>query len=341
MKDLKEQLELDALYQAALKEFTNNSEKLIILAGGDAPHQQDALKQLFMKRFPKIPLEIQVDLSKYHNIKVYQELLDGQLSFDVAMLQTTNDFENWKKMGVLEAFKPQGYQALVPGYSDPDGAFLAGFIFAFVPQYAKVGLKKAPRNYEDYLTPEFQNRLILTPPHDDDAVLFVYDHIMKKYGENFLYRLAAQKPHFIRGTAAPALLVGKKGFLGNLTGYFMTLEDPSVSFIPEDDFFITWTQRAAMFKLSKHQAAARLFLAYLVSYEYQQARGTWSVRQDVLPPKGLKPLSSYPNTDPLQFIKWMENREHLANLRQKMTQIFGPVTGKSPLTDPKLLKLYL
>lgn len=335
-----EQDELKRLHALAVAELSAGCEKLVVWAGGDAPNQQDALIRQFTRRFPGVPLELKVDLSKYHDSKVYQELLDGCLTPDVVMFQTMNDFENWKSMGVLEPYKPQGFEALIPGYTDPDGAYLGAMINSFAPQYAISGLREIPTDYSDFLKPEYKNRLVLTPPHDDDAVLFVYDKILQRHGEGFLCRLAAQRPCFLRGTAAPAILVGRRGFLGNITGYLPAPNQTSVAFIPKTDFFVTWPQRAAMFKLTRHKNAARLFLSYIVSYEYQSARGAWSTRTDVAPPAGLQPLSSYSNTNPQEFIDWMRDRRHLHELRVKMQRIFGPVCGQSPLKDPNLLRTY-
>ena len=335
----KEQKELEGLYQLAKEELKHGKEKLVVWAGGDAPNQQDALIDQFEKRFPGVPLHLTVNLSKYVDAAVYQGLMDGNLVPDVVMLQTMNDFEDWKAMGVLEPFQPESFSRLKAGYSDKDGAFLGMFMFAFLPQYAKEGLHETPKRYEDFLKPAFKDKLVLTPPHDDDAVLYVYDHIVRKHGEGFLTRLAAQNPVFVRGTAAPALLVGQQGYLGNLVGYPTYPSQPSIGFIPEDDRFITWPQRGAMFGLTRHKAAARLFLAYLTSYEFQAARGSWSVRDDVSPPEGLKELEAY-NTDPLEFIDWMRDRKHVHELRVKMESLFGPVKGASPLLDPDLIRLY-
>ena len=340
MRHGNESLELDHLYQLARQELSEANEKLVVWAGGDAPNQQDALIAKFSERFPGIPVELTVDLSKYHDLAVYQQLLDGYLTPDVVMLQTMNDFEDWQAMGVLEPFKPESFPHLKQGYSDPDGAFLGVFMFTFLPQYAKEGPSAPPKNFPDFLKPEYQGRLALTPPHDDDAVMYVYDHILQKHGDGFLTQLAAQSPAFVRGTAAPALLVGQEGVWGNLTGYPTYPEQPSIGFIPEDDVFVSWPQRAAMFKLTRHKAAARLWLAYLTSHEHQSGRGSWSVRDDVEPPEGLQEIEAYPNTNPLDFISWMRDRRHIHDLRVKMETVFGPVRGQSPLTDQALIKLF-
>ena len=335
-----EKMQLNELHEAAKAELAKSGEKLVVWAGGDAPNQQDALIQGFEKRFPGVPLHLTVDLSKFHDIKVYQQLMDGYLEPDIVMLQTMNDFEDWKAMGVLEPFKPESFPNLKKGYSDEDGAFLGVFMFCFLPQYAKEGVSQPPRDYEDFLKPEYKDRLVLTPPHDDDAVLFVYDHILQKRGVDFLKKLATQRPAFVRGTAAPALLAGRQGYLGNLTGYPTYPSEPSIGFVPRGDVFVSWPQRAAIFKLTRHKAAAKLWLAWLTSYEHQASRGSWSVREDVAAPEGLGSIESHPNTDPLAFIRWMRNREHIHKLRMQMEAIFGPVRGVSPLVDPDSLRLY-
>ena len=340
MSHQNETAELDALYALAKEEQKNSGKRFLVWAGGDAPNQQDQLYHQFKKRFPGIDIEIVVDLSKYHDIKIYEQLNDGYLEPDVTMLQTMNDFENWKKMDVLEPFKPEGFKHIRAGYSDPDGHFIGAFIFAFLPQYAKEGLGFTPKNYQDFLNPAFKDKLVMTPPHDDDAVIYVFDHIIKKYGEAFLHELKKQNPVFVRGTAAPAALVGQKGFLGNIVGYPTYPDQASQSFIPEDEFFITWPQRAAMFKLTKNKAAARLFLAYVSSFEFQNSRGFWSTRTDVTEMGGLDPLPNYKNTDPLDFIEWMRDRKHIHELRALFTDIFGEVKGESPLKDPSLLRVY-
>ncbi len=335
-----ETAELDSLYVLAKKEYKETGKRFLVWAGGDAPNQQDSLYQQFKSRFPGIDFDIVVDLSKYHDLKVYEQLNDGYLEPDVVMLQTLNDFENWTKMDVLEPFKPQGFSHIREGYSHPEGHFIGGFIFAFLPQYAKEGVGFVPKNYKDFLNPVFKDKLVLTPPHDDDAVLYVFDSIIRKYGVEFLHELKAQNPTFVRGTAAPAALVGQRGFLGNIVGYPTYPNQPSQSFIPEDEFFITWAQRAAMFKLTQNKATARLFLAYLASYEFQSSRGFWSTRTDVTELGGLEPIENYKNTDPLDFVEWMKNRKHIHKLRTLFTEIFGDVKGESPLKDPSLFRVY-
>lgn len=333
-----EEEELQQLYQDALTELAGTTDELIVWAGGDAVNQQDSVAREFTKKFPKVPIDIKVDLSKNHDVVIDQELLNGDLTPDVVMLQTSNDFEDWHKMGVLQPFKPQGFANIRQDFKDPDGYFSVIKMFAFLPQYAKHGLAKPPTTIRDMLTGTYQNALVSTYPHDDDAVLYVFNRLIEQHGMQFLRAFARLNPRFVRGTAAPALLVGMNGILGCLTGYQTTPDQPSRSFIPASDFFISWGQRLAMFKLTKHQAAARLFLAFAQSTAFQKILGSYTVRSD-LDSADTPWIGGYANTDPLGFYEFMRDRRHIHQLRKLMTDYFGPVVGESPVADHRMIKL--
>lgn len=112
--------------------------KVVLWAGGDAPNQMDWLKTAFESRFPGVTLDVTVDLSKFHDLRIDQELAAGTLTPDVAMLQTTFDFDKWKARGVLLHYKPVGFARQKKGYADPDGAYVTAYNNAFVPTYASV-----------------------------------------------------------------------------------------------------------------------------------------------------------------------------------------------------------
>ncbi|MBI7468848.1 ABC transporter substrate-binding protein [Pseudomonas aeruginosa] len=331
---------LSALYARSLSE----GGKVVLWAGGDAPNQMDWLKSAFESRFPGVTLDVTVDLSKFHDLRIDQELAaGGPLTPDVAMLQTTFDFDKWKSRGVLLHYKPVGFAQQKTDYADPDGAYVTAYNNAFVPTYASVLLPREqyPTRYADYLRPEFKNKLVLTYPHDDDAVLYVYDKLEKRYGRDFLEALAAQNPRLLRGTAAPAASVGADsiGSLGNLTGYATSSDTPAGYFIPTSEPFIVWNQRAAIFKAARHPGTAKLLLSFLGSAEFQSSYGGWRARADVGEAPGLPPLESLRNVDVHDFTRWMVHRGRVAALRTHMEQIFGPVVGESPLRDPALMSL--
>jgi ABC-type Fe3+ transport system substrate-binding protein len=329
--------QLDALYEDALRE----GGKVVLWSGGDAPDQMDGFKATFERRFPGVQLDVLVDLSKFHDIRIDQELAAGRLTPDVAMLQTTFDFDKWKKAGVLMNYKPVGFAQQKPGYADPDGAFVTAWNYAFVPTYARsLRLYQRPQRLADFDRRPLKGRLVLPWPHDDDAVLYVFDKIEKAFGTGYLQALAAQRPRFYRGTAVPSRLVGRSpSLLGNLTGYPLFAKGPSRHLISTTEPFIVWNQRAAIFKAAQRPAGAKLLMSYLGSAEFQSTYNGWRARGDVGEAPGLPPLESLNNVDVHDFTRWMSDRANVARLRQHMADIFGPVTGESPLRDPHLIRL--
>jgi hypothetical protein len=74
-----ERKSLAQLYADALRE----GGELVIYAGGDTQDQQDATKQAFLSQFPDIKLTMVVDYSKFHDVRVDNQLATGTLVPDV------------------------------------------------------------------------------------------------------------------------------------------------------------------------------------------------------------------------------------------------------------------
>ncbi|MBP3942613.1 ABC transporter substrate-binding protein [Sphingobacteriaceae bacterium WQ 2009] len=337
-----EPLEADALtrlYQEALV----TDQEITVWGGGDAPYQLDWIKEAWEKDFPEIKINIRVDLSKFLDEEIDQQLASGNLTPDVVHLQTVNDFHRWRDEGVLEPYKSIHWDQINADYKDVNGYFTPLYMISFSHIVNTNATDILPDNYTDFLKPEFKDQLILTYPHDDDAVLFVFKKIIDKYGWEYLDQLIAQNPQWIRGTEAPGVVVGraeKAGTFG-IAGYFdQTLYTNGSRFIlPTVDPFLTWAQTGAIFKLSKHKAAAKLYISWLTSKKIQEQWIQWSVRRDVPLKNGYQHFSTYPNTSPKEFETFMLDREALTIFREQVAEKIGPVQGGSPLTDPEILRI--
>lgn len=101
---------LDALYRDAAAE----GGMLVIYAGGDTVSQQDTTVEAFRARFPDVDLTMVVDYSKYHDVRVDNQLATGTLVPDVVQLQTVQDFTRWKSQGKLLPYKPARSPATSP-----------------------------------------------------------------------------------------------------------------------------------------------------------------------------------------------------------------------------------
>jgi ABC-type Fe3+ transport system substrate-binding protein len=324
---------LQDLYQAALKEGGS----LTVYAGGDEVTQGFGAKVGFERRFPGMKLDIVVDLSKYHDARIEEELLREDLKVDVAHLQTLHDFDSWAARGLLLPYKPIGWDQVADVYKDPLARFTGLFMLTFANSYNKnmVPAANAPRDYADFLKPEFKNNIVIAYPHDDDAVLYVFDKIIQKYGVGFIEKLQANGVQWVRGTQTPrdAVEAGKYAVSTGTSGSFIPGEAANIRFVlPAHDPFLTWAQTGAIFKDAKHPAAARLYMSWRLSLSESSAPRQFPLRKDVAPPAGFKPLDRY-NTSPADFLAFMRDRARVERLKALFERLIGPVQGISPLKD--------
>ncbi|UUU19875.1 ABC transporter substrate-binding protein [Streptomyces sp. DSM 40750] len=318
---------LDELYQAALAE----GGKLVIYAGGDVSSQADGLRNGFKSRFPEIDLTVVVDYSKFHDVRVDNQFATDTLVPDVVQLQTVQDFVRWKEQGRLLPYKPAGYSKVYAPFKDPHGAWVAVQVSAFSYMYgpAAVG-SDAPTSPLDLVDAKWKGKIASSYPHDDDASLYLYALYVKKYGWDWLARLAAQDVQFARGSYTPrdAVTSGQKAI--GVGGSGSALATGPVKWVLPDEAtpFMSWGQRAAILKQAKHPAAAKLFLNWRLSTEQQQAATNgWSVRTDVTPPTGLKPIWQYPNGNLDGFPRFMADRAAIERWKQTFALYFGEVKG--------------
>ncbi|MCT9083225.1 ABC transporter substrate-binding protein [Streptomyces fulvoviolaceus] len=325
-----EQDQLQALYKAAEAE----GGKVTVYIGGDAPGQWDSLADAFTKQFPDMKIHLVTDLSKYHDARIDNQLATGKLTADAAILQTSQDFDRWKAHGDLLKYKPVGWDKVFTNAKDKDGYYTGVFYgaFSYLVNTEQLPSKQSDFKGTDLLEPAYKNKLILTYPNDDDAVLFGYKQIVDKYGWNYLAKLVQQNPKLIRGVPGAAAGVASGDYLASIAVGGDTRPSGTQVF-SDTERFNSWAQRGAIFDKAPHKAGAKLFMSWLNSEATQEnaiATWTWSVRKDVAPPTGLKPLASYKNTDPKAFAKFMSDRASVERFRSQVELYFGQVKGVDP-----------
>lgn len=317
---------LDELYADALAE----GGELVIYAGGDTATQQDFTKQTFLSRFPGIKLTMVVDYSKYHDVRVDNQLATDTLVPDVVQLQTLQDFTRWKRQGVLLPYKPAGFAKLHKGFRDPDGAWLAIAVIAFSYMYDTTATGgAAPASPLDLVDPRWQDKIASSYPNDDDAVLYQYKLYAQTYGWDWVARLAAQNVQFARGTNTPGEAVAAKRKVIGIGGAGSLASTSTTRWVVADGHpFMAWGQRAAILAGTRRPAAAKLYLNWAISTAVQQnAFNGWSVRTDVTPAGGLAPIWQYRNANLDGFPEFMADRAEVERWKQTFSLYFGEVQG--------------
>jgi ABC-type Fe3+ transport system substrate-binding protein len=209
---------------------------------------------------------------------------------------------------------------------------VAGGVIAFTFMYgtAAVG-SDAPRNPLDLVDPKWKGKIASSYPHDDDAVLYLYSLYARQYGWEWVAKLAAQDVRFARGSNSPgdAVRSGQKAIgIGGSGSAVPSPASPVQAVITDGHPFMGWGQRVAILKEAKNTTAAKLFLNWQLSTERQKGSfNGWSVRTDVTPVAGLKPIWEYPEAHVDGFPRFMADRAAVERWKQTFALYFGEVKG--------------
>ncbi|HEX4411352.1 MAG TPA: extracellular solute-binding protein [Xanthobacteraceae bacterium] len=319
---------LDELYAKAKSEGA-----LAIYGGGPQRIYEDWIKA-FDARFPGITVKLTGGYAGGLAPMIDKQIAAKKLEVDFVTFQAVQEFLRWKSDGVLLPFKMEGYDELDPTFRDPDGAYTPINVFAIAPAYNTklVTAQDIPKSALDFLKPIFHGRLITAYPQDDDATMFAFNTIVKKYGWKFMEDYMATQPKLIQGHLGVVRSVVSGESLATFDMMVHhTMEERSqghpvdVAFPTEDPMPI-WGQLGAIFKDSPHPNAAKLYLQWYMAKEQQSHIGTWSARRDVPPPFGLKPIFDYKVANDFNDI--VTDPKVLADLRSRYAGYVGDITNK-------------
>jgi ABC-type Fe3+ transport system substrate-binding protein len=316
---------LDELYEKAKAE-----KSLVFYAGGPAAPHENRAKE-FQQRFPGIAISVTGGFSNVLNEQINKQIAARRLETDMAFFQTVQDFVQWKKDGVLLAFKPDGFDQVMPNLKDPEGAYMALSASAISYAYNKSLVKPedAPKSALDFLKPVFSGKLISVYPQDDDAALYLFYLIVQKYGWDYMTKYMANKPNFVQGHLPVARSVGEGKNAATLDATstiwpFKRSGQVEVVFSEIDETPV-FTLTGGIFKDAPHPNAAKLYLSWFLAKEQQSRLGNFSARLDVPPPEGFRPLSSYKIAN--AYREFVTDEKLIIDLRKRMEGIVGPVVN--------------
>lgn len=325
---LAQRLDLDALYAQAAVE----GEVSAYLQG--PPQVYAGFVREFETKYPKV--KVRITPGRYDLIpKIDAQIAAGRMDADLAILQTTQDYVRWRRQGALQKFAPPGFDLIRATLKDPEAHYLPVFLvmigFAYNP--AQIPEADAPRTIPDFLKPAFKGKIVSTYPHDDDLTLYSNTLIVEKYGWGMIERLLEQDMKFVRSH----VLVSQETEKGERPVTFDQISQfNKVKFVVPDDLPMpVYPITTGIFANAPHPNAAKLFIAFVLSKEQQHrltAAGAISVRPDVEPPPGLKPLSNYRIAD--GYIAFISEEIRAKELRKRFESYIGPPQGAYISTSP-------
>ena len=318
---------LDDLYAKA------KSEGALAFYVGGPTAPWEARAKSFEEQYPGIKVSIGGGFSNVLDKKVDAQLAARKLEVDAVIFQTAADFVRWKQEGRLMTFKPPGFDKMDPAFKDADGTFWATMVNVVPYMYntEKVAAADIPNSALDFLKPQFHGKIVTAYPADDDVTLWVFYHIVQKYGWGYMDKYMAAKPNFIQGHLGEQRSIGTGQNLVtfdsilDITSGLRRQGMPVDSHIPTVDPLPIWPLTGAIFKDAPHPNAAKLFLSWLLEPEQQSKLPTWSPRSDVPPPAGYKPILSYSVAN--DYRDFLTNQTQVAELRKRFEGYSGPIVN--------------
>jgi ABC-type Fe3+ transport system substrate-binding protein len=301
------------------------------VGGPTAPWEARA--KIFEERYPGIKITIGGGFSNVLDKKIDAQLAAGKLEIDAAILQTAADYVRWKKDGRLIAFKPPGFDKMDANFKDADGTFWATMVNVVPYMYntEKVASADIPNSAMDFLKPQFAGKIVTAYPADDDVTLWVFHHIVQKYGWGYMDKYMAAKPNFIQGHLGEQRSIGSGQNLAtfdsilDITSELKRQGQPVEAHIPTGDALPIWPLSGAIFKDAPHPNAAKLFMSWLLAPEQQAKLPTWSPRSDVPPPAGYKPIFSYEVAN--DYRVFLTDQPQVEALRKRFEDFSGPIVN--------------
>jgi ABC-type Fe3+ transport system substrate-binding protein len=301
------------------------------VGGPTAPWEARA--KVFEDRYPGIKITIGGGFSNVLDKKIDQQLAAGKLEVDAAILQTIADYVRWKAERRLLTFKPPGFDKMDAAFKDRDGAFWATMVNVVPYMYntEKVAAAEIPNSATDFLKPLFTGKIVTAYPADDDVTLWVFWHIVQKYGWGYMDKYMAQKPNFIQGHLGEQRSIGSGQNIATFDSILDVTEglkrqgQPVETHIPTVDALPIWPLSGAIFKDAPHPNAAKLFLSWLLEPEQQSKLPTWSPRSDVPPPAGYKPILSYKVAN--DYRAFLSDETEVTALRKRFEGYSGPIVN--------------
>jgi len=317
---------LDGTYTKA------KAEGAFVLYVGGPTAPWEAMARRFEERYGGIKVSVTGGFSNVLDKKIDQQIADHKLEADAAIFQTLQDFARWKAQGQLLPFKPAGFDAIDASFKDKDGAYCGVMVIAMPYMYntAHVAPADVPNSAPDFLKAEFRGRMVTPYPADDDATLWLFHNVVRKYGWDYMDMYMASKPNFIQGHLGQQRSISSGQNWVTFDSIFNITEPEKKAGKPVESHFSTvdatpiWPLTGAIFKSAPHANAAKLFLGWLVEPAQQAASGTWSVRGDVAPPAGFAPIFSYKVAN--DYIGFLTG-EDLPALRKRFEAYTGPVVN--------------
>jgi iron(III) transport system substrate-binding protein len=249
----------------------------------------------------------------------------NRVSADVVQTGNEGVMLSWLSQGYFSDYTPKAVKDIPKEYQIGGGKLLSPYVNLQAPCFNTKALKPAdaPKTYEAFLAAGLKGKVIVVDPRYAGPGPAVVRVIVKRYGWDFVDKLAKQKPFVVRGvTTLTSMVSNGESVLGLQCNTSQVAQLKSkgnpIDTIWLKDGIPTVFSTAGVVEKAPHPNAARLFLEFLLSKASAKilAKGGYKVsRPDVPDMIGKVPVPILvPDWD------WLGNRENARAMNEKYMQ---------------------
>jgi iron(III) transport system substrate-binding protein len=289
--------DLKALEEAANKE----SELTWYTAHYSAEYAED-LGRGFTKLYPGVKVNVVRTTAQVAYQRLLQDIKNNAANCDVFSSTDVGHYIQLKAQGKFQKFVPEATAKISPQFQglDPDGVFhvtSAGLIL-ITYNTKLVKPEDVPKNWTDLLDPKWKGKVSTGHPGFSGYVGTWVVQMQKLYGWQFFEKLEKNRPQIGRSINDTVTMLNsgerQVAFGPDATTLTSAAKGNPLGMAYPTDGTLLMIAPTAIMANAKHPNAAKLFMEYLYSEEAARisvANFGVSMRPEVPPPPGLKPLA--------------------------------------------------
>jgi iron(III) transport system substrate-binding protein len=315
------------LYAAAQREG-----QLTWYTGQMQAEPSEAIGRAFTERYPGVRVNVVRSTSQVAFQRLSQDMRARVVQCDVFSSVDQSHLTYLKREDLLLDYRPRNLAGMLPVVretSDPDGRYLTTYIALYMlgRRTDRVSEADAPKGWRDLLDPKWKDKISMGHPGFSGAIGSWAVLMRKMYGVDYFKALERNKPQIGRSAGDPVAVLNSgervvgAGMPSATTLLSISRGNPLSLIYPADGTVMVPAPSGAL-KAAPHPSAAKLFMEYFAGPTYSQTARRFygeSLRPDVPPPQGARPLDSFKTITPTPA----EVDKGIPEVREMWRDIFG------------------
>ncbi|MHB1325678.1 MAG: ABC transporter substrate-binding protein [Thermoleophilia bacterium] len=280
--------------------ITSEPSGKIILYTSEPQKNADEFVAEFKKDHPNIDVQVFRSGTGKLVAKLEAEEKAGSVQADVLLAADASTFEKFKAKNLFLKYTPPEAGKIDAQFKDPDGYYTGTRLISTIIGYNTNLVKDPPKSWRVLTDPQYQGKIGMPSPDYSGAAAYniALWASRPELGWGWIEKLVQNKPTVVEGNGQVQQGIASGQFPTGIIIDYMVRDlqkkgSPVAGVFPSEGVPAI-TEPVAIFKSSKNQEAAKVFVNYLVSKQGQDIavkQNYVPIRPDVKSPEGAPSIS--------------------------------------------------